>query len=113
MAAVLVLKALVKNKLPLSKLISRLPKFPMAKEKYSVKNEEAKQRAMSKLESKLRGSISSRLDGLKVDVKGKGWVLIRPSGTEQLIRLYAEGKTEKDLQALLEEFKPLISGAIG
>ena len=113
MAAVLVLKALVKNKLPLSKLISRLPKFPMAKEKYSVKNEEAKQRAMSKLESKLKGSITSRLDGLKVDVKGKGWVLIRPSGTEQLIRLYAEGKTEKDLQSLLDEFKPLISGAVG
>ncbi len=113
MAAVLVLKALVKNKLPLSKLISRLPKFPMAKEKYPVKNEEAKQRAMSNLESKLKGSISSRLDGLKVDVKGKGWVLIRPSGTEQLIRLYAEGKTEKDLKALLEEFKPLISGAVG
>src|SRR5213593_4364091 len=113
MAAVLVLKALVKNKLPLSKLISRLPKFPMAKEKYSVKNEEEKQRAMSKLESKLKGSITSRLDGLKVDVKGKGWVLIRPSGTEQLIRLYAEGKTEKDLQSLLEEFKPLISSAVG
>jgi len=113
MAAVLVLKALVKNKLPLSKLIGRLPKFPMAKEKYPVKNEEAKQRAMSRLESKLKGSISSRLDGLKVEVKGKGWVLIRPSGTEQLIRLYAEGKTEKDLKALLEEFKPLISGAVG
>ncbi len=113
MAAVLVLRAIVKNKLPLSRLISRLPKFPMAKEKYAVKSEEAKHRAMSKLESRLKGMVSSKLDGLKVEVRGKGWVLIRPSGTEALIRLYAEGNNEKDLQILLDEFKPMIQRAIG
>jgi phosphomannomutase / phosphoglucomutase len=112
MAAVLILKAIVKNKLPLSRLISRLPKFPMAKEKYPVNNEEAKHRAMTRLEKRLKGMITSRLDGLKVDVKDKGWVLIRPSGTEQLIRLYAEGKTERDLGSILAEFKPLLQETI-
>jgi len=112
MAAVLILKAIVKNRLPLSKLISRLPKFPMAKEKYMVKDEASKRKAMSQLASELKGRISSRLDGVKVDVKGKGWILIRPSGTEELIRLYAEGRTQKDLESLLSEFKPMISGAV-
>ena len=112
MATVLILKAIVRNRLPLSRLISRLPKFPMAKEKYLVKNDEAKRRAMSRLESRLKGSISSRLDRVKVDLKDKGWMLIRPSGTEQLIRLYAEGKTEKDLESILAEFKPLIQKII-
>ncbi len=112
MAAVLVLKALVKNRLPLSRLIGRLPKFPMAKEKYIVENDGAKRKAMSRLESKLKGSITSRLDGLKVDLKGKGWVLIRPSGTEPLLRLYAEGRNEKDLSDILGEFKPLVAKAV-
>ncbi len=112
MAALLVLKAMTRNKLPLSKLLARLPKFPMAKEKFPVKNEAEKSRAMLKLKSKLRGRITSQLDGLKVDLKGRGWALIRPSGTEPLIRLYIEGRTENDLLGIVDEFRPLVSSAV-
>ncbi len=112
MAALLILKAMARNKLPLSRLLARLPKFPMAKEKFLVKDDAQKNRAMSKLRSKLRGRITSQLDGLKVDLKGKAWILIRPSGTEPLIRLYAEGRTEKDLTDALREFGPLVLSAV-
>ena len=112
MAALLVIKALAKNKLPLSELLARLPKFPMAKVRFPVKSEAAKKKAMRKLESKLGRRVTSKLDGLKVDVKGRGWALIRPSGTEPLIRLYIEGITEKDLGELLDEFKLLVSSAL-
>src|SRR5712692_4011101 len=111
MAAVLVLKAMAKNKKPLSKLLARLPRFSMAKEKFVAKTEASKNRAMATLKSKLGERITSRLDGVKVDVKGKGWVLVRPSGTEPLIRLYVEGRTERDLSDLVEEFKPLVAKA--
>ncbi len=112
MAALLVLKAMSKNRLPLSRLLNKLPVFPMAKEKFPVKDEATKRKAMLQLTSKLNGRITSRLDGLKVVVKKKGWVLVRPSGTEPLIRLYAEGMTEKDLSELVDEFKPLVSSVI-
>ena len=34
--------------------------------------------------------------------------MIRPSGTEPLIRIYAEGKTESDVKAIIAKYKPLV-----
>ena len=42
------------------------------------------------------------LDGLKVILDNDEWLLIRPSGTEPLLRIYAESATKKDTQALLD-----------
>ncbi len=42
------------------------------------------------------------LDGLKVILDNDDWLLIRPSGTEPLLRIYAESATKKDTQALLD-----------
>ena len=42
------------------------------------------------------------LDGLKVILDNDEWLLIRPSGTETLLRIYAESATKKDTQALLD-----------
>jgi phosphomannomutase / phosphoglucomutase len=112
MAALLVIKAMARNRLSLSELFERLPRFPMAKEKFQVRNQTAKLRVMKKLSFSLKQRVTSRLDGLKVDVKNRGWVLIRPSGTEPLIRFYAEGFTEKDLSLLVGEFKPLLVSAV-
>ena len=41
-------------------------------------------------------------DGLKVILDNDEWLLIRPSGTEPLLRIYAESATKKDTQALLD-----------
>jgi phosphomannomutase/phosphoglucomutase len=107
MAAVLVVNAIIRNGRPLSKLLGRLPKFHMVKEKIPC-NEEAKDRAINALRAKLKGRISSTLDGIRVDMDGRGWVLVRASGTEPLLRLYAEAKTEGQLQEILDEFRPLV-----
>jgi phosphomannomutase/phosphoglucomutase len=111
MAAVLVLNALVRNGRPLSKILDKLPRFHMVKEKIPC-NERAKDRAIKILTSRLKARISSTLDGIRVDVEGRGWVLVRASGTEPLIRLYAEARTEKELQEVLDEFRPLVLKAI-
>ncbi|HZY46963.1 MAG TPA: phosphoglucosamine mutase [Candidatus Bathyarchaeia archaeon] len=111
MAAVLVVNALTKNRRSLSKLSEDLPKFHMVKEKMPCK-ERAKERAISRLKTILKGRISSTLDGVRVDVKGVGWVLIRASGTEPLLRLYAEARTQKQLGEILSEFRPLVVKAI-
>ncbi len=42
------------------------------------------------------------LDGLKMILDNDDWLLIRPSGTEPLLRIYAESATKKDTQALLD-----------
>ena len=42
------------------------------------------------------------IEGIKFDFAGDDWVLLRPSGTEPLIRCYAEAGTKKDLRALVK-----------
>lgn len=42
------------------------------------------------------------LDGLKVVLDNDDWLLIRPSGTEPLLRVYAESATKKETLALLD-----------
>lgn len=41
------------------------------------------------------------IDGLKLDFSNNDWILIRSSGTEPLIRCYAEAGTQKDVKKLL------------
>jgi phosphomannomutase len=41
------------------------------------------------------------LDGVKYLLKDESWLLIRPSGTEPVLRVYAEGRDEKMVKALL------------
>ncbi|HNT32266.1 MAG TPA: hypothetical protein PKN49_07620 [Candidatus Aminicenantes bacterium] len=42
------------------------------------------------------------IEGIKFDFKGDDWVLLRTSGTEPLIRCYAEAGTKRDLRALVK-----------
>ena len=47
------------------------------------------------------GSIN-RMDGVKFLFEDGSWMLLRPSGTEPLVRIYAESETRSDLESLLE-----------
>jgi phosphoglucomutase len=44
----------------------------------------------------------NRTDGLKLIFGDGSWVLMRPSGTEPVVRFYAESTSQKDLDTLLE-----------
>lgn len=112
MATVLILNAILDNNLPLSKLMARLPTFFMAKEKRPCPDEK-KNEVMRKIRQKLGDKVTNMMDGVRVDLKNRGWFLVRASGTEPLIRIYVEGKTEKDLAGLLEEYKPFFDQMIG
>jgi phosphoglucomutase len=45
----------------------------------------------------------NRIDGVKFMFAGGSWMLMRPSGTEPMVRIYAESESKKDLEELLEE----------
>lgn len=46
-----------------------------------------------------------RLDGLRLSLEGGGWVLIRPSGTEPVVRFYMESPIEKDIAVFQSAFR--------
>jgi phosphoglucomutase len=43
------------------------------------------------------------LDGLKLDFEGDRWLVLRSSGTEPLIRCYAEAESEEEVESLLKK----------
>ena len=45
----------------------------------------------------------NRMDGVKFIFEDGSWMLMRPSGTEPLVRIYAESENKKDLEVLLEQ----------
>ena len=45
----------------------------------------------------------NRLDGVKFIFTDGSWMLMRPSGTEPVVRIYAESEDEKDLEVLIEQ----------
>ena len=47
----------------------------------------------------------NRLDGVKFIFADDSWMLMRPSGTEPLVRIYAESESSADLTQLLEDGK--------
>jgi phosphomannomutase len=49
--------------------------------------------ALERIERAFPGARASRLDGLRLDVPG-GWLLVRASNTEPIVRLVAEADTE-------------------
>jgi len=40
-------------------------------------------------------------DGIKYLMENDNWLLIRPSGTEPVLRIYAEGRNKEDVEALM------------
>lgn len=43
-----------------------------------------------------------RRDGVKLLLEGDAWVMMRPSGTEPLVRIYAEAETTEQVEQLLD-----------
>jgi len=52
----------------------------------------------------------NRIDGVKFLFANDAWMLMRPSGTEPLVRIYAESESKKDLEELLEQGRKYLLG---
>ena len=94
-----VLEILAETKKSLSELVSELPKYYQIKKKVPCSNEK-KQKVIEKIKRSLKQKYSS-MDGLKIFFKGS-WVLIRPSGTEPILRVYAESKNKERAKELID-----------
>ncbi|HJJ30536.1 MAG TPA: phosphoglucosamine mutase [Methanocorpusculum sp.] len=84
---------------PLSKLIEELPKFTMYQEKR--KTTRAKEIVAHMKKYFANCPIDDR-DGIRI-TRGGAWALIRPSGTEPLVRFFAESQDPAEAKLLIDE----------
>lgn len=95
---------------PLSQLAKEIPVYYNSKTKVPCTGEK-KAKVMSRLKATAKGGAVISLDGVRVDMKD-GWVIARPSGTEDYIRVFAEAKTAERAKKLMQEFEEKVLGAI-
>ena len=100
MTMVLALDLLAKTNKTMSELIDDLPPSFTTKTKITCSKEEA-QKIIDKL--KERYPDSDTTDGIKITFDEQNWVMVRPSGTEPIIRVYAEGDSQEKLDNLIFE----------
>lgn len=53
---------------------------------------------------------TNRMDGVKFIFADGSWLLMRPSGTEPVVRIYAESESATDLEVLLEQGRKYLLG---
>lgn len=52
---------------------------------------------------------ADRRDGVKLLLEGDAWVMMRPSGTEPLVRVYAEAATTEEVEQLLDAAEQVVT----
>jgi len=101
MTLALMLDLLSKSQLDLSQNIKNLPPSFTTKTKIECSLEKSKI-VISELLKEFPDSNTS--DGIKIQVDKDNWVMIRPSGTEPIIRIYGESNSQQNLDSLISNF---------
>jgi len=103
MASVAMLELMALKGKSLSELLEEVPDYKMVKTKVECKD---KEKIMEELKKKI-DSNADYTDGIKI-FHENGWVLIRPSGTEPIIRIYSQSKDESIATKMAEKYKKMI-----
>lgn len=111
MTTALILGIMARTGKKLSTLIEELPEYFIEKTKIECK-EEVKQEVLQKLIEQTKGLKTNTLDGVKICFKDKSSILIRPSGTESIYRIYAEAKTSQKTKQLIKEYSSKLQAII-
>ncbi len=103
MSAAGLLDLLARKDLTLTEALSTVPRYALVREKVACPVA-SRSAVMAQVEASLTQGADRvvTLDGVKA-FRGGGWILLRPSGTEPLIRIFAESKDPAQARALADE----------
>ena len=104
--------ALSRSGKKLSEIVDSLPQYPFQRRKVDCP-EPLKAKVIAGLKESLakEGLKVNALDGVRVDFD-HGWVLIRPSNTEAIMRLSVEAEDDAELKALTARFLAMLKSEI-
>jgi len=111
MTTAMIYKIVAETRRPLSKLIAELPNYYIVKDKIpcpdSIKAPVTEQ--IQHLPTK--GKFLA-IDGIKIWIPPRSWILIRPSGTEPIFRILAEAPTKPKAVRIVDIYKRKLSRTI-
>ncbi len=113
MFAALMLLSKINSPLDIRSILREFPEFHLGKQKVHCPNElkEATMKKVKKEAGTLNPNSVNTLDGIRLDFKD-ALMLIRPSGTEPVIRVMVESTSEAEAQLLIEQGMALVREAI-
>jgi phosphomannomutase/phosphoglucomutase len=103
MTTVLILDIMAKTGEKLSALIAEQPQYFLEKGKVECP-EDKKEKVFEKLLEQVKGANISTIDGVKIWFEDRSAILVRPSGTEAIYRLYAEAKNQEKALKLIRDY---------
>lgn len=98
----LILSLLAERRLSLHSLRARYPNYEMVKSRFDLSERLNLDAIFAHLKTKYRREKLNTEDGLRIDFDN-GWIHLRPSNTEPIIRLYAESQHETIARSLTEK----------
>ena len=99
---VLALNYLAKSKKTVSQIVSTYPNYVMIREKLTVSDPNDIPKLITKIKDKYASYSQNQEDGIKVFLDS-GWVHVRPSNTEPIIRVFIEQPTQEQAESLLKD----------
>ena len=104
---------LVSKKGKLSDLLDEIPSYPNIREKITC-SKEAKIRVMENMEELLKSEFDdicdvNSIDGVRLTFADDSWVLVRPSGTEDYIRITLESRDAQRAEDIKESCVKIIN----
>jgi phosphoglucosamine mutase len=104
-AALQLLKAYIRYGKKLSELASEMPVYPQVLINAKVRNE-------NKYTYMENADIKAAIEAAEAEMAGDGRVLIRPSGTEPLVRVMLEGSDTEKIRPMAEKLAALIEAKL-
>jgi phosphomannomutase/phosphoglucomutase len=112
MATALVLDMLASGKESFSQRIAQLPKTFQYKTKFVCPSRDVIDKAVKACIEHGSPKKVETMDGAKIWIDEETWIMMRPSGTEPLIRMYGESTDKSLLDSKVEEYRRLIQSKI-
>ena len=104
-ASILITQYLSQNGLTLRKALEWVPEYFGYQRNLQIVGNLDLDCVRSRMSSRFTGNVEKfdELDGVKLYLKDGSWLMIRSSGTEKKVRVYAESSKEVDARNLLDE----------
>lgn len=108
MTTALMLEMLASTNITLSNMFSTLPTVYQYKTKFCFSDPSKVEKIIQSCMNHGNPTKVETLDGVKIWIDDETWIMIRPSGTEPILRMYAESTDKALMNSKVKEYSTLI-----